>query len=265
MNNVLRNYTYPDADRQLSQRMESESGSEPRRGRLSLSADEGLHRHFREATGALACRGSRAVRGGRCRRHAFRSRRGSRGSPYPRPPRQTGHVSSFTELTLAITFSAETPAEVLGAFVRWRTGEGAPELPTLEDLFGAELFDAQAYLGGYFEDDPAASLSLPERAALWRYLLGWSYTNAYFPATPATSLRWDPYGTRWRLTTRALPQESPQWVQSIITSLGEWATEGTPDRPWFAGYILDEYTPRPVLIWSAGGQPFRFEGHFESM
>jgi hypothetical protein len=173
-------------------------------------------------------------------------------------------MGSFTELTLAFTFSAETPTEVLGAFVEWRTGEGAPELPTLEDSLGADAFDADMYLGNYFGDDPMASLSLLERAAIWQYLMGWS-GNAYFPGTPATALRWDRYGEHWTLTTRTLPKEGGQWVQSMIAPLGEWATEGTRERPWFVGYILDEYSPRPVLIWSVGGDSFQFEGRFEDM
>jgi hypothetical protein len=61
--------------------------------------------------------------------------------------------------------------------------------------------------------------------------------NAYFPATPSTALRWDPYG-------------------------GRWSAEGSADHPWFAGYDLDEYTERPVLVWSVG-EAFDFEGEFE--
>ena len=45
------------------------------------------------------------------------------------------------------------------------------------------------------------SLSLGQRAAVWRYLVGRG-TNAYFSRTPATMLRWDLYGERWSLTTR---------------------------------------------------------------
>ena len=173
-------------------------------------------------------------------------------------------VGSFTELTLAFTFSAETSAELLGAFGQWRTGEGAPELPTLEDSLGANAFDADMHLGNYFGDDPMAGLSLLQRAAVWQYLFGWA-DNAYFPGTPATALRWDRYGDRWTLTTRTLPKEGGHWVQSIVAPLGEWASDGTPERPWFAGYILDEYSPRPVLIWSVGREPFRFEGEFEEI
>jgi hypothetical protein len=173
-------------------------------------------------------------------------------------------MGSFTELTLAFTFSPETPAELLGAFVQWRTGEEAPDLPTLEDSLGADEFDADMYLGNYFGDDPMASLSLLQRAAIWQYAMGWA-DNAYFPGTPATSLRWDRYSERWTLTTRTFPKESGQWAQSVIAPLGEWATEGTPQRPWFVGYILDEYSPRPVLIWSVGRELFQFEGQFEDM
>lgn len=170
-------------------------------------------------------------------------------------------MGSFAELTLAFTFTAETPAEVLGAFVEWRTGEGAPELPAIDDALDADSFDADTYLANYFGDDPMASLSLLQRAAIWRYLVRWS-DNAYFPGTPTTMLRWDCYGERWTLTTRTLPKEGGPWVQSMVAPLGEWASEGTRDRPWFVGYILDEYSPRPVLVWSAGQEPFRFEGRF---
>jgi hypothetical protein len=172
-------------------------------------------------------------------------------------------MGSFTELTLAFTFSAGTPAEVIGALVEWQTDQHeAPQLPTLEDSFGGDPFDADEHLGSYFGEDPTESLSLLQRAAIWRYLMGWP-DNAYFPGTPGTNLRWDPYGKRWTLTTRTLPKEAAQWVQAIIAPLGEWAAEGTEERPRFVGYILDEYNPRPVLIWSVGCRPFRFEGQFD--
>ena len=37
---------------------------------------------------------------------------------------------------------------------------------------------------------------------------------------------------------------------------GRATTEG------LVGYILDESSPRPVLIWSTSREPFRFEGEF---
>jgi hypothetical protein len=40
--------------------------------------------------------------------------------------------------------------------------------------------------------------------------------NAYFPGTPATALRWNGYGERLTLTTRTLPKEGGEWVQSIV-------------------------------------------------
>lgn len=129
---------------------------------------------------------------------------------------------------------------------------------------GTDTFDADMHLGNYFGDDPMAGLSLLQQAAVWQYLLGWA-DNAYFPGTPATALRWDGYGNRWTFTTRALPKASGQWVQSLVAPLGEWATDGTTERPWLAGYSLDEYSPRPVLIWSVGREPSRFEGEFEEI
>jgi hypothetical protein len=173
-------------------------------------------------------------------------------------------MGSFTELTLAFTFAPGTPPEVLGAFRDWRNVDDGPELPTLEDSLGDDEFEADLYLGNHFgaHPPPVASLPLLHRASLWRYLMQWGET-AYFPGTPATVLRWDRYGAVWTLTTRALPKESADWVRAIIAPLGEWASDGSSDRPRFVGYIIDEYTPRPVLMWSVGGQPFRFEGDFE--
>jgi len=173
-------------------------------------------------------------------------------------------MGSFTELTLAFSFSAGVPREVLAAFAAWRTGDGAPELPAFEEALDPDEFEADDFLGNWFGEGPPPVASLPvlHRAALWRYLMGWA-DNAYFPGTPATALRWDRYGQRWTLTTRALPKEGGDWVQAIIAPLGELAEEGSPERPRFVGYILDEYTPRPVLIWSAGREPFRFEGRFD--
>jgi hypothetical protein len=59
----------------------------------------------------------------------------------------------------------------MGSFTEWRTGDEAPELPTLEQSLGADPFDADMYLGSYFGDDPMASLSLLQRAAIWQYLM----------------------------------------------------------------------------------------------
>ena len=122
-------------------------------------------------------------------------------------------MGSFTELTLAFTFAVETPIETIGAFAEWRvpnepwqTGETAPELPTLEASIGEDSFDAYAHLAGFFDENPMQ----------------------------------DPYGGRWPLTTRTLRKESPDWVQYMVAPLGRWSAEGSTERPWFAGYILDE-------------------------
>lgn len=170
-------------------------------------------------------------------------------------------MGSFVELTLAFTFAADTPVEILGAFSEWQLGSG-PALPALEDSLGEDSFDAQKHLGSWFgNEDPMSQLSPLQSAAMWRYLMGWP-DCAYFPGTPSTVLRWDEYGELWTFTTRTLPKEPAQWVQSIIAPLGRWATEGSPEYPRFVGYILDEYNPRPVLIWSVGGTAFKFEGEF---
>lgn len=170
-------------------------------------------------------------------------------------------MGSFAELTLAFTFSAETPPGVIAAFGEWATGEEAPELPTLEQAFGGTSFEVDAHLGSYFGDDPMESLSLAEQASVWRYLAA-SGDNVYFPGTPATVLRWDRYAAHWTLTTRTLPKETGPWVRAMISPLGEWAIEGSKEEPRFVGYIVDEYSARPVLIWSVGGGPFQFEGEF---
>jgi hypothetical protein len=174
--------------------------------------------------------------------------------------RNTKPMGSFTELTLALTFAPETPLGVLSAFAQWQTGDETPELPPFEDLPDVGTFDADNYLDNFYSAPPVASLPLLHRAATWRWLLSWT-ENAYFPGTAMTALRWD--GQRWTLTTRTLPKESGEWVQAIIEPLGEWAVEGSSERPRFVGYVLDEWRSRPVLIWSAGREPFRLEGRFD--
>jgi hypothetical protein len=152
-------------------------------------------------------------------------------------------MGSFVELNLAITFPPETPDYVLAAFRDWTTGEEAPELPRdFDSSLADDGFEAAMYLANYAGDDAdlMGPLSLLQRAAMWRYLIS----------------------ERWSLTTRTLPKEWDQRVQEIVAPLGELATDGTPDRPKFVGYILDESSPRPVLIWSASREPFRFEGEF---
>jgi hypothetical protein len=173
-------------------------------------------------------------------------------------------MGSFVELNLALTFAPETPEYVLGAFRDWTTGEAAPELSSAFDsALADDGFDADMHLANYAGEDAdlMGPLSLLQRAAVWRYLMSWG-SNAYFSGTPSTALRWDRYGERWSLTTRTLPKEWGQRVQAIVAPLGELAIDGTPERPRFVGYILDESSPRPVLIWSTGREPFRFEGEF---
>ncbi len=181
-------------------------------------------------------------------------------------------MGSSTELMLAVTFAEDTPLEIIGAFGEWRTagderssGNASPRLPTLETSFGGDVFDPGDLLGnlGDLEADPMVGLSDLQHAAMWRYLMGWG-NNAYFPGSQFTALHWDPYKGRWSLTARTIPKEPPTWVRSIIAQLGRWSSDGTPERPWFAGYLLDEYSPRPVLIWNVGQEPFRFEGDFEA-
>jgi hypothetical protein len=175
-------------------------------------------------------------------------------------------MGSFVELTLAMTFAEHTPLEIVGAFKDWQLPaeewrEPAPILPTLETSLGDDPFDADTYLGNFFDDDPMQGLSPLHEAALWRWMARWEHANAYFPGTPYTALRWT--GRRWTLTMRALPKE-PAWPLEIIAPLGRYAVQGRRERPWFAGHIADEYNDRPVLIWSLGGQPFKFEGTLES-
>jgi hypothetical protein len=169
-------------------------------------------------------------------------------------------MGSFTELTLAFTFSSDVPQEVVGAFAQWRTGNDGPELPAFDEALDPNDFAADEFLGDWFDEGPppVGSLPLLQRAALWRYVMEWG-SNAYFPGTPATTLRWDRYGERWKLTTRTLPKDSREWVQSIIAPLGELAEEGSQEQPRFLGYLLDEESPQPVLIWGAGREPFRFQ------
>jgi hypothetical protein len=169
-------------------------------------------------------------------------------------------MGSFTELNLAFTFSSKTPPEVLGAFRDHVTGNDPPALLDLDTVLGE--FYADEILGSYFGDgnDLMTGLSLARQAGLWRSLPPWA-PNAYWPGMPSTTMRWDTIGERWALTIRTLPKEPGEWIKAIVAPLGQWSTDGTPDDPRFAGYLIDEHTPRPVLIFSTGdGSPFRFEG-----
>jgi hypothetical protein len=174
-------------------------------------------------------------------------------------------MGSFVEITLAFTFVADTPPEVLSAFAGGNallsSREPAPELPGFDELLSEDEFLAEDFLGNWFESGPPPVADLPilHQAALWRYISEFG-DNAYFAATPSTVLSWA--YDRWRLTLRALPKESGEWAQAIIAPLGQWAIEGADDHRRFVGYLLDEDTPDPVLIWSAGRQPFQFTGEF---
>jgi hypothetical protein len=171
-------------------------------------------------------------------------------------------MGSFTEANFAITLADDAPLELLCAFAAGRCGEDAPELPGLEDVVDDD-FDADGYLGDWFEPEPppVGTLPLAHQAVLWQHLTA-SSDNAYFAGTPSTALRWDRYGEHWTLTVRALPKDPGEWVQAIVAPLGRWATEGTGGPRRFVGYLIDEYTPEPVLIWSAGRRPLEFSGTF---
>jgi hypothetical protein len=171
-------------------------------------------------------------------------------------------MGSFTEASFAITLAEDAPLELLSAFAAGRCGEDVPELPELEDLADDD-FDADDYLGSWFEREPPPVDTLPvaHQAALWQHLTMYP-DNAYFAGTPSTALRWDRYSERWTLTVRALPKEPAEWIQAIVTPLGRWATEGTGGGRKFVGHLIDEYTPEPVLIWSTGHRPFSFTGSF---
>jgi hypothetical protein len=171
-------------------------------------------------------------------------------------------MGSFVEIALAFTFVADTPPEVLSAFAAGRTGEGAPELPDFDDLVPEDEFDPDYFMADWSGPGlpPVNALPVPHQASLWRYL-GSFADNAYFAATPSVTLRWS-HDRRWTLTFRALPKEPGDWAQAIIAPLGRWAAEGTDDRRRFVGHLLDEQTPDPVLVWSAGRQPFQFTGEF---
>jgi len=70
-----------------------------------------------------------------------------------------------------------------------------------------------------------------------------------------------------RAATRSGTDRGPEGLYDAITELTLAFTFSTdvPERPHFAGTIIDEYTPRPVLIWRAGGAPLRFEGNLNAV
>jgi hypothetical protein len=166
-------------------------------------------------------------------------------------------VGSFTEVTLAMTFAAGTPPEVVGAFAEWRDGEHGPPLPSLEQSLGRDdLDDLAEEIDQALFSDPTSIEQLPElhHATWWRWLLR-SGPEAYFPGIPAARLTW--FLDAWRLEFRALAKTDAAGVAPQIARLGRHATDGDPDRPWFAGYIFDEQEGIPMLVWSVGQAPFR--------
>lgn len=171
-------------------------------------------------------------------------------------------MGTFTELVLAFTFAPQTPSEALAAFAPWKTGDGAPSLPSLDDSFSPEELmeiDEQVEMLVMDSDDAAAVRALPllRRAVAWQALLNWP-DNAYFPGTPSTALRWDEYASKWTLSTRAFPKMGPEAVQTLVAALGEFAAEGSPEQPEFVGYIKGEDPDPPVLIYSHGQAAFQF-------
>jgi hypothetical protein len=166
---------------------------------------------------------------------------------------------SICEVTLALTFAADTPAEIIGAFVEWRTGEDSPPLPTLQESLGQRETErlTQLFLGDVITHEMMESLPPLHRAVGWKSLMFWS--DSYRPGTPSCILRWDPHVSGWTLTLRALPDMAIEEAVSLVAPLGEFAADGTPAAPWFAGYVDDEYSARPALIWSTGSTAFQFE------
>lgn len=171
-------------------------------------------------------------------------------------------MGSFTELVLAVTLDPEAPAQALAAFAPWKTGDGAPPLSLLDDFVSVEeqqdiAYDVEMAVTDGDGDAVVAGLPLLQRAVAWNALLAWS-TNAYFPGTPTTTLRWIQSARRWTLTTRTLPKMGGETVQALIAVLGELAVDGSFSQPRFVGYIKDEDVDPPVLIYSLGKTPFQF-------
>ena len=166
-------------------------------------------------------------------------------------------MGSFSEVSIAFTFSADTPVSVLSAFSPWQIGDGAPELLALETFFEPGEYDE---LEPEFEDDMDEEtwehLPLLHRAVVWNLLFSWGST-AYFPGTPVVLFRW--LNGQWTLTARSYPKMGGDEVERIIAPLGEFAVDGSPERPHFVGHVRDEYEEHPTLIWSDGQRPFRLD------
>lgn len=176
-------------------------------------------------------------------------------------------MGSFTEANFAITLADDTPPELLSAFAAFRCGdEDPPELPALETFVDEDDFEPDAFLGSWFEPVPPPVDTLPvaHQGALLRYLTEFS-ENAYWAGTPSTILRWERPSSgsgHWTLTMRALPKEQAEWVRAIVAPLGRWTMQGTYGERQFVGYLIDEDTPEPVLIWAEGREPLTFTGEF---
>jgi hypothetical protein len=168
-------------------------------------------------------------------------------------------MGSFSELTLALSFTADTPVEIIGAFAEWRTDDQGSALPTLEESLGhEEVRRLDLHLSDWITDDLVLPLPPLHRAVGWRSITRWG-DNAYFAGTPQCALRWDPYSEWWTLSLRTIPKMAAEEIQALVAPLGAFAGEGAPDDPRFVGYVDDEHRSRPVLVWSTGAVPFQFE------
>lgn len=164
-------------------------------------------------------------------------------------------MGSFVELNLAFTFLPETPPVVLAAFAPYRT-EGAPVLPTLEELLGEENYERlELELEDSFSEEEFEELPLMSRAVVWRTLVNFG-GNAYIPGPTYATMHWDPEDEVWSLATRTMPKSSREEVLGIVAPLGLFASDGTPWEPTEVGSVADE-DGTAISIWSVGGAPFR--------
>jgi hypothetical protein len=166
-------------------------------------------------------------------------------------------MGSFVDLELAFTFLPPTPEVVLGAFVAYRTGEGAPVLPTLEETLGEDEYERlDLELDDYITEEEWEAMPLTNRAVIWRKLVGWG-GNAYIPGPTYTTMHWDPQDEVWSLATRTMPKSSVEEVQSIVSPLGLFAFDGSSRWPSEVGRITAE-DGSGTSIWSTSATLFRF-------
>jgi hypothetical protein len=161
-------------------------------------------------------------------------------------------VGSFSEVTMAFDLRPDTPGPVLAAF-----SELAQPLPEHADWGPAPKLPtpvtepSEWWVPDWREegsDDPYADEP-------WRHSWApWLRSNAMnVGVAPFAALTWLPI-ERWQLTCRCSFKSWAEAIHTFLEWLGPFIDGWGNGQPRFVGYIADEGSPRPFLLWAHEGR-----------